>query len=206
MPPTILTRGWGHIGNKWTNCVRRFFVPDGFSFLLESVEAMEEVFADAWYYGLRSAASQGFRYEGYEWMYHDEEDIPQAGSWDQRYPGNGFSSGGCLPLQSSYLLQYNTSADSPTRTRGLTYLPGVTDAWITGTGVIETPYVGVLAQAAEWLVDPGFDIYGRPWKGCVWRRETKEAFPIAGIKVNRTIATQRRRGLLWPRKVFPPWI
>lgn len=203
--PTMKVRAWTKGGDRWTNCLRRYIHDGGFDFTLPSVVAFEDAMATEWYYILRPVMSVYGRWMGFDWEYRDDDDNVLGASHSTLYPGNGFSSGGPIPPQAAYLYHLRTEEAAPTRSRGLQYIPWVSDAWVTGTGQVGPTFMPGLQASATRLGTPFADVLGRTWQAVVWRRATKEWFTIRDVIASRQIASCRKRGSAAPLLDPPSW-
>lgn len=201
----LKVRTYCHIGDRWTNCIRQYGIPDGFDLSPISTFAFRLAMRDAWTsIHANSMPSEaifaGWEFEGWE------DGAPVFGPLpDGVINVAGVRGTTSLPTQTCSVVILQTANGSPRRTRGLQYLPFPPTDWL-GTGGGITPVgQGQLQDVADDLATTIVDVLGRRFVPSSWRRSTDELYAVAAGRAGKGFGQQRRRGIWWPSDPAPPW-
>lgn len=201
---SIRARSFCEFGGRWSNCIRHYVIPEGWDASLPSVAATSAVLAAKWGGAHKTLLPSSARYAGLEWELI-EDGIPLFLVSTELQAGAGQRGPGCLPTQLCTLMHFPIIGETPTRARGLTYLPFVAADTTGGTGELTDAALATANMVAESLGTVAFDSLGRPWQPAVRRRSTDELIPLGPGFTKRGLAQQRRRGLHWPALAAPEW-
>ncbi len=203
---SFLFRSWTHVEDRWANVVRRYSVPPLFDLTPLSVAVMTATFSSLFALIHQQTMTRSAEYSGFEWSLRDDDDGVLAESFSTESAGLGVLGVQPLPFQVSSLVILRTVAGSPTRTRGLVYLPFQSTDWLAPDGRLTDAGLGSVDAVAAALAQVRVDALGREYKPLVWRRSTLEGFQVGAGQGRRGFANQRRRGTYWPSEAGPPWI